>query len=99
MAPIPGGASGEAGAILVFRDVTEKVRKEEELVKWQKLQSLGTLAGGIAHDFNNYLAAILGNISLARLGLPPDEGSSARLAEAEKAALRAKSLTRSAPSR
>ncbi|MBS1243860.1 MAG: sensor hybrid histidine kinase, partial [Deltaproteobacteria bacterium] len=49
VAAIPGGAGGIAGAILVFRDVSVKVRKEEEMVKWQKLDSLGTLAGGIAH--------------------------------------------------
>ena len=92
VAPIPGGASGEAGAILVFRDVTEKVRKEEELVKWQKLESLGTLAGGIAHDFNNHLAAILGNISLARQLLPPGSKATARLEAAEKSSVRASEL-------
>jgi PAS domain S-box-containing protein len=92
VAPIPGGANGEAGAILVFRDVTEKVRKEEELVKWQKLESLGTLAGGIAHDFNNHLAAILGNISLARQLLDPGSKATARLEAAEKSSARASEL-------
>jgi PAS domain S-box-containing protein len=89
VAPIPGGANGKAGAIIVFRDVTEKVRKEEELVKWQKLESLGTLAGGIAHDFNNHLAAILGNISLAKQLLDPASKAVSRLAAAEKSAARA----------
>jgi PAS domain S-box-containing protein len=84
-APIPGGATGNSGTILVFRDVTEKVRKEEELVKWQKLESLGTLAGGIAHDFNNFLAAILGNISLAKQILDPGSKAVARLEAAERA--------------
>jgi PAS domain S-box-containing protein len=89
VAPIPGGADGEAGAIIVFRDVTEKVRKEEELVKWQKLESLGTLAGGIAHDFNNHLTAILGNVSLAKQLLDPGSKAVSRLAAAEKSAARA----------
>jgi PAS domain S-box-containing protein len=91
-APIPGGATGTAGAILVFRDVTEKVRKEEELVKWQKLESLGTLAGGIAHDFNNFLAAILGNISLAKQILDPGSKAVARLEAAERASGKASEL-------
>jgi len=92
VAAIPGGAGGTAGTILVFRDVTMKVRKEEELVKWQKLESLGTLAGGIAHDFNNFLAAILGNISLAKQILDPGSKAVARLEAAEKASGQAATL-------
>jgi len=91
-AAIPGGAGGTAGSILVFRNMTVKVRKEEELVKWQKLESLGTLAGGIAHDFNNFLAAILGNISLAKQILDPASKAVARLEAAERASDRAEKL-------
>jgi len=80
------------GAVLVFRDVTEKVRTEEELLKGKKLESLGILAGGIAHDFNNFLAGILGNISLAKLSVEPGGKASGRLEAAEKAVLRAKEL-------
>ena len=94
VAAIPGGAGGIAGAILVFRDVSVKVRKEEEMVKWQKLDSLGTLAGGIAHDFNNFLAAILGNISLAKQILDPASKAVARLEAAERASDRATELAR-----
>ena len=91
-AAIPGGTGEIAGSILVFRNVTVKVRKEEELVKWQKLESLGTLAGGIAHDFNNFLAAILGNISLAKQILDPASKAVARLEAAERASSRAEEL-------
>jgi len=76
----------------IFRDVTEKKRMEEEIQKASTLESIGILAGGIAHDFNNILTAILGNISLARLELSHGIAS-ARLEEAEKASVRARSLT------
>jgi len=92
VAAIPGGSAGTAGAILVFRDVTVKVRREEEMVKWQKLESLGTLAGRIAHDFNNVLSAILGNISLAKQTLDPGSKAAARLEAAENASGRASEL-------
>ncbi|MEP0068986.1 ATP-binding protein [Pyruvatibacter sp.] len=38
---------------------------EQQLVRTQKLEGLGTLAGGIAHDFNNMLYVILGCSQMA----------------------------------
>jgi len=62
--------------------------------KAQRLSSLGVLAGGIAHDFNNLLLAIMGNIGLSRLDLPPEHAAQHSLQEAEAAALRAAGLCR-----
>jgi PAS domain S-box-containing protein len=75
-------------------DITDHKKMEEELQKAKKLESVGILAGGIAHDFNNTLTAILGNISLARVGAADDPKVADRLADAERAALRAQELTR-----
>ncbi|MBN1129002.1 MAG: PAS domain S-box protein [Chitinispirillaceae bacterium] len=47
------------------RDITLLKRAEDNMLKAEKLESLGILAGGIAHDFNNLLAGIFGNIDLA----------------------------------
>ena len=77
----------------IARDITDRVRMEQELLKAQKLESLGILAGGLAHDFNNLLAAILGNINLAKLTGTADRKIVDRLEEAEKASLRARDLT------
>ncbi|MDD4557356.1 MAG: response regulator [bacterium] len=81
------------GVVIVFRDITEKIIMEDELIKARKLESLGILAGGIAHDFNNILMAVLGNISLTRREVTADTGLYAKLFEAEKAVIRAKELT------
>jgi len=92
-APIRNAQSEMVGAVLVFRDETEKNRMTADMLKVKKLESVGILAGGIAHDFNNILAAILGNIDLA-LRLPCDEKATRTLLEAaKKASLRAKNLT------
>ena len=75
-------------------DITERRHAQREMLKTDKLESLGVLAGGIAHDFNNILTAILGNISLAQMYVNDPDALSKRLEDAENAAVRAKGLTR-----
>ena len=92
-APITDTTGETIGVVLVFRDITDQQRLEKELLKIEKLKSLGVLAGGIAHDFNNFLTGILGNLSLAKMDLQPGNPVSRSLNEMEKAAVRAKDLT------
>ena len=93
-APIRDEESKVVGVVLVFRDVTAKEKMEEELLKSEKLESVGLLAGGIAHDFNNLLTGIMGNVALAKMDADPDSSIAGSLAEAEKACQRAADLTR-----
>jgi len=86
-------AGNPAGMWAIVRDVTQRRQMEEELLKTQKLESLGILAGGIAHDFNNFLTVILANISMARIYGNLQDDPSKMLADAEQATLRAKNLT------
>ena len=92
-APIMDSENNLIGVVLVFRDVTEARRMENEILKVEKLESLGVLAGGIAHDFNNFLAGIIGNLSLAKLETNAADPIYDQLQEMEKAAMRAKNLT------
>ncbi len=75
-------------------EILERKRVEDELLRAQKLESLGVFAGGIAHDFNNILTAILGNLSFARMQISSSNGIAKRLEECEKATVRASELTR-----
>ena len=77
----------------IFRDVTERRKMAEEMIKAHKLESVGILAGGIAHDFNNILTALIGNLSLARMYTQPGDKVHQRIEEAEKASFRARDLT------
>jgi len=69
----------------ILWDITDQLLLEQERMKTQKIESLGTLAGGIAHDFNNLLQGIFGYISMAKLTLDQKEKSLEMLEEAEKA--------------
>jgi PAS domain S-box-containing protein len=90
--PIRDNKNEVAGVVLVFRDITERQRNEAERRKAETLEQLGLLAGGIAHDFNNLLTAIIGNISLASLLLPPNDEMASRLDDAKNASMRARDL-------
>ncbi len=79
--------------IIMGNDLTELLTLENELIKNQKLESLGLLAGGIAHDFNNILTAVTGNLSLGVL-MDDHKKTISYIAEALDAVNRAKSLTR-----
>ena len=68
------------GIIEVGRDITEKLRLEEEekefrarLFQQQKDQSIALIAKGIAHDFNNLLGTVIGNVDLLQMGAAPKE--------------------------
>ncbi len=48
----------------IFQDVTEKIKIEQEMFHFKKMESVGRLAAGIAHDINNSLTAIINFSSL-----------------------------------
>jgi PAS domain S-box-containing protein len=92
-APIRNADGRTIGMVLVFRDISDSLRIQEERAKANKLASLGLLAGGIAHDFNNILMSVMGNVSMARMAMPRTGMSDTWLGEAEQACARARQLT------
>ena len=59
---------GEPDYYLVINtDVTEQRRIEQQLLRAQRMESIGTLAGGIAHDLNNILSPILMAVGMLQL--------------------------------
>jgi len=90
-----------AGAVISWRDVTERKRGAEEkdklelqLQQAQKMESVGRLAGGIAHDFNNLLTVILCHGQLALMKEDPSHRLYVHLTEICTAAERSAALTK-----
>ncbi len=78
--------------VLTVNDITQQKKVYEEILKADKLDSIGLLAGGIAHDFNNFMTVILGNLSLVKMR-SSDNKIMTNLEHMEKAALQARDLT------
>ena len=83
--PIKDSTGAVTSVIETVNNITEKHLLEEEQLKTQKLEAIGTLAGGIAHDFNNLLQGVFGYISMAKMTLAQKERALEMLEQAEKA--------------
>ncbi len=79
--------------IAVISDITERKELEQQFLRAQRMESIGTLAGGIAHDLNNLLAPIMMGVELLRFGkLEPKMAH--MVDNMERSAKRAASLVR-----
>ncbi len=85
---------GKTLRVTAVRDLSERKRTEENIIRMQKMEAIGTLAGGIAHDFNNLLGSILGNIGLLQIYLPEGGRALTRLKTIEKIVHRGANLAR-----
>ncbi len=88
--------AGKSLLYSIIHDITARKRVETENaqlevlnLQLQKAESLGRMAGAIAHHFNNMLGAVIGNLELAVMDLPPGSDALNNLTQAIKASHRA----------
>ncbi|MBC7475178.1 MAG: response regulator [Candidatus Sericytochromatia bacterium] len=91
--PIINADNQITGVVILIKDISEKAKMEEELIKAKKLDSVATFAGGIAHDFNNILTGIIGNITMARMVIDDNNKAYEYLDNAENESIKASKLS------
>ena len=85
--------SSEAAAIVMHIDVSERKLLEEQLLRAQRLETIGNLAGGVAHDLNNSLAPITVAVDLLKAEIR-DEAQLELLSSIEKSGTKGRDLVR-----
>jgi two-component system cell cycle sensor histidine kinase/response regulator CckA len=75
--PIRDDAGNVIGAVLLFRDVSDRLQAEaerrqleEQYHHAQKMEAVGRLTGGIAHEFNNLLTVMNGYSEILMQEIP-----------------------------
>ncbi|MBN1669919.1 MAG: hypothetical protein JXR37_02725 [Kiritimatiellae bacterium] len=87
LALIADRALREAAARVYRVELEETVRRTQaQLAKAKRLGLAGAIAGRIAHDFNNLFVPLIGYLTMARKGLPPNAEAQGQLAMVDRTA-------------
>lgn len=68
--PLPPDAAGQRGRVLVARDITDRLARDERDIHRERLSVLGEVAAVMAHELNNPLTSIRMFAQMLESGLP-----------------------------
>jgi signal transduction histidine kinase len=91
--PLAPHSGGIPRICLLFEDITERWRQDQEIAQGRKLRAIGELVGGIAHEFNNLMTPVMLMVSEVRLTHSADQVLQSDMAVIGGAIQRAADLT------
>ena len=92
LSPLVSQKDVVTGTLMVFEDITEKVKLENQLLQAEKLSSIGLFAAGVAHEVNTPLAGISSYAQILLKDLPPEDPRHAILKKIERQSFRASDI-------
>jgi two-component system NtrC family sensor kinase len=90
--PLVSKSGERIGRLLLFDDVTQRVRMEGQMTQTEKLTSLGLLAAGVAHEVNTPLAVISNYIQMLAKQMPEGDPRQAIIDKIVKQTFRASEI-------
>lgn len=95
ISPVDGSDESEGSSVVTFDDVTERVKLEEQVLRQERLASLGLLAAGVAHEINTPLTGISSYAQMLIEESPEGDPRLEILSKIEKQTARASRITNS----
>ena len=92
VAPLRSVSDNQTGAIIVFENVTTRIKLEESLQQSEKLSSIGLLAAGVAHEVNTPLTGVSSYTQLLLGMIPETDPKHALLQKVQKQTDRATNI-------
>lgn len=89
------GEGGDGARVVTFDDATERVKLEEQVLRQERLASLGLLAAGVAHEVNTPLTGISSYTQLLLEDLPEGDPRRDALEKIEAQSRRASDIANS----
>jgi two-component system NtrC family sensor kinase len=90
--PLVSKSNERIGRLLLFDDVTQRERMEEQMSQTEKLTSLGLLAAGVAHEVNTPLAVISNYIQMLAKQMPEGDPRQSLIEKIVKQTFRASEI-------
>lgn len=92
VAPLRSVSASQSGGIVVFENVTSRVKLEETLQQSEKLSSIGLLAAGVAHEVNTPLTGVSSYTQMLLGMIPETDPKHALLKKVQKQTERASNI-------
>ncbi|MCB0420504.1 MAG: GHKL domain-containing protein [Bdellovibrionales bacterium] len=78
--------------MILFRNITDELRMERQILESAKMAEIGTIGSSIAHELNNPLGGMISFLQLIKMDCSQDDPQFADIDEMEKAAQKCKEI-------
>ena len=88
------GDQSKALYFQMYRDITQDLNLQRQVIESAKMAELGTISSSIAHELNNPIGGMLNFVQLMKMDLTGDEDFYEDLLEIEKGSIKCKTIVK-----
>ena len=88
------GQSSQAVYFQMYRDITQDLNLQRQVIESAKMAELGTISSSVAHELNNPIGGMLNFIQLMKMDMTGQEDFFSDLIEIEKGVIKCKNIVK-----